>query len=130
MDLKYGLISADDHVQEHAEVWTGRMSRQKWGDRIPHVETQSDGTQLWKIDGVPVNAQAELQIAREELRRATSDAGERLKAMDAEGIDYSILYPTVAGLAGERFGAESPMPIWSSRACRRTTTGSSRNGRR
>jgi predicted TIM-barrel fold metal-dependent hydrolase len=102
MDLKYGLISADDHVQEHAEVWTGRMSRQKWGDRIPHVETQSDGTQLWRIDGVPVKAQA--QIAREELRSATYDAGERLKAMDAEGIDYSILYPTVAGLAGERFG--------------------------
>ena len=28
----------------------------------------------------------------------------RLKAMDAAGIDYSVLYPTVAGLAGETFG--------------------------
>lgn len=45
MDLKYGLISADDHVQEHGEVWTRRMSREKWGDRIPHLESQSDGSQ-------------------------------------------------------------------------------------
>ena len=29
---------------------------------------------------------------------------ERLKAMDSAGIDYSVLYPTVAGLAGETFG--------------------------
>src|SRR5262249_17689706 len=29
---------------------------------------------------------------------------ERLKAMDAAGIDYSVLYPSVAGLAGETFG--------------------------
>jgi predicted TIM-barrel fold metal-dependent hydrolase len=29
---------------------------------------------------------------------------ERLKMLDASGIDYSVLYPTVAGLAGEAFG--------------------------
>jgi uncharacterized protein len=104
MDLKYGLISADDHVQEHAEVWTRRMSKQKWGDRIPHVETQSDGTQLWKIDGVLAQGKAPLQVRWEELPRAAYDPGERVKAMDADGIDYSIVYPTVAGLAGERFG--------------------------
>ena len=37
MELKYGFISADDHVQEHPEVWTKRMSKAKWGERIPHV---------------------------------------------------------------------------------------------
>jgi predicted TIM-barrel fold metal-dependent hydrolase len=31
-------------------------------------------------------------------------AAERLKVMDSAGIDYSVLYPTVAGLAGETFG--------------------------
>jgi predicted TIM-barrel fold metal-dependent hydrolase len=30
--------------------------------------------------------------------------GERLTAMDVDGVDYSILYPTVAGRAGETFG--------------------------
>ena len=38
MELKYGLISVDDHVQEHPEVWTRRMSKAKWGNRIPQVE--------------------------------------------------------------------------------------------
>lgn len=31
-------------------------------------------------------------------------APERLKAMDIDAVDYSVLYPTVAGLAGEAFG--------------------------
>ena len=29
---------------------------------------------------------------------------ERLKAMDTDGVDYSVLYPTIGGMAGERFG--------------------------
>ena len=45
MELKFGFISADDHVQEHPEVWTSRMSKAKWGDRIPHLERQADGTE-------------------------------------------------------------------------------------
>lgn len=32
------------------------------------------------------------------------NARERLKAMDANGVDYSVLYPTIAGPAGETFG--------------------------
>ena len=51
MELKYGFISADDHVQEHPEVWTRRMSKAKWGDRIPHVERQTDGSERWMVDG-------------------------------------------------------------------------------
>ena len=51
MELKYGLISVDDHVQEHPEVWTQRLSQAKWGDRIPHVATQADGTECWMVDG-------------------------------------------------------------------------------
>src|SRR5215470_19437362 len=33
VELKYSLISVDDHVQEHPEVWTQRMSRATWGER-------------------------------------------------------------------------------------------------
>ncbi|HTE85757.1 MAG TPA: amidohydrolase family protein, partial [Dehalococcoidia bacterium] len=35
---------------------------------------------------------------------AASEPAERLKAMDVDGVDYSVLYPTVAGVAGETFG--------------------------
>ena len=116
MEPRYGFISADDHVQEHAEVWTSRMSKQKWGDRIPHVETLDDGTQHWMIDGAtldlagtafasPSTSNRAMGPTRwDELPRAAYDAGERLKVMDADGVDYSVLYPMVAGLAGERFG--------------------------
>ena len=52
MELKYGLISVDDHVQEHPEVWTQRMSRTQWGERMPHIVTQPDGTECWMVDGV------------------------------------------------------------------------------
>ncbi|MBM2806407.1 MAG: Amidohydrolase [Deltaproteobacteria bacterium] len=116
MDLKHGFISADDHVQEHANVWTTRLSKQKWGDRIPHIETQHDGAQHWIIDGAPIDLQegcrADSTTARRahhtvrwgEVPPAGSKPNERLQLMDADGVDYSILYPMVAGLAGERFG--------------------------
>ncbi len=43
------FISVDEHVQEHPELWTKRLSRARWGDRIPHIEknlqlAQSNGS--------------------------------------------------------------------------------------
>jgi predicted TIM-barrel fold metal-dependent hydrolase len=35
---------------------------------------------------------------------AVYDPKERLKAMDAAGMDYEVLYPTVAGVGGQSFG--------------------------
>ena len=40
----------------------------------------------------------------EEVPKAAYVPAERLRAMDADGIAYSVLYPTVAGAAGENFG--------------------------
>lgn len=116
MELKYGFISADDHVQEHPEVWTSRMSKQKWGGRIPHVEKQADGSESWVIDGrrvsLPGIALAGALMADRaqepkrwsDVPRMAFSAPERLKAMDLDGIDYSVLYPIVGGLAAETFG--------------------------
>jgi predicted TIM-barrel fold metal-dependent hydrolase len=116
MELKYGFISADDHVQEHPEVWTSRLSKQKWGERIPHVETQPDGCECWVIDGRPmplpgIARAGALMADRAQGPRRWSEvpgmafrATERLKAMDLDGVDYSVLYPIVGGLAGETFG--------------------------
>lgn len=116
MELKYGFISADDHVQEHPQVWTQRMSKATWGDRIPHVERRGDGTERWIVDGKPVDLEgvalagaAMPDRAREPQRwedvpAVAFDPAERLKAMDADGVDYSVLYPSVAGRAGETFG--------------------------
>jgi predicted TIM-barrel fold metal-dependent hydrolase len=116
MELKYGFISADDHVQEHPEVWTSRMSKSKWGERIPHIEEQRDGSEFWIVDGqrlslpgVAVAGALMTDRAREpqrwsEVPPMAFSPSERLEAMDCNGIDYSVLYPIVGGLAGETFG--------------------------
>src|SRR5215475_1321629 len=116
MELKYGFISADDHVQEHPEVWTQRMSKARWGDRIPHLERQADGTEQWVVDGQKVDlpgvalaGAAMPDRAREpqrweEVPKITYVPEERLTAMNVDGVDYSVFYPIVAGRAGETFG--------------------------
>ena len=116
MDIKYGLISVDDHVHEHTQVWTQRMSRSRWGDKVPHLESQPDGGDCWAVGGqkLPLSSLSDVGATLpdrstrlekwEEVPRAAYDPAERLKAMDADGVDYSVLYPTVAGLAGETFG--------------------------
>jgi len=115
MDLRYGLISVDDHVLEHPRVWEERLSRAKWGDRIPHVE-QSNGAEHWVVDGRTMPLTGRGSVGALLPDRASSpahwsdvppqayDPSERLIAMDVDGVDVSVLYPTVAGLAGETFG--------------------------
>jgi predicted TIM-barrel fold metal-dependent hydrolase len=116
MQLKYGLVSVDDHVQEPPDLWTERMSRSRWGERIPHIERAANGTDRWVVDthtlldGNAARSGALMADRNQEPRRwqevpaAAYRPPERLKAMDEAGIDYSVLYPTVAGLAGEAFG--------------------------
>jgi predicted TIM-barrel fold metal-dependent hydrolase len=116
MQLKYGLISVDDHIQEPPDLWTQRLSKNRWGDRIPHLERTGDGTEQWIVDGRlllegstarsgALMADRNREPTRwEEVPPAAYLPSERLKVMDTAGIDYSALYPTVAGLAGETFG--------------------------
>ena len=35
MSVAKGFVSADDHVQEPPDLWTERLSRSRFGDRIP-----------------------------------------------------------------------------------------------
>src|SRR6266571_4752849 len=37
MEIKYGLISADSHVVLDKDAFLRHMSRERWGDRIPHI---------------------------------------------------------------------------------------------
>ena len=117
MGLQYGFISADDHVQEHPDVWTRRLSKAKWGDRIPHISRSTDGSERWVVDGQPLDipgvavAGAAMPDRAVEPQRwadvpaVTYNPAERLKTMDVDGVDCSVLYPIVAGRAGETFGS-------------------------
>jgi uncharacterized protein len=114
MELRHGLISVDDHVQEPPDLWTSRLSRRRWGDRIPHLE-RSSGADRWVVDGqIALGGHAALAGALmrdrnhdparwDDVPPAAYRPADRLTAMDAAGVDASILYPTVAGLAGETF---------------------------
>lgn len=117
MSLRFGVISADDHVQEIADLWTSRLSKRKWGDRIPHIEKQSDGTERWVIDGKVKQANALAwtgALAEDRVQEpqswstvppASYEPSQRLVAMDTDGIDISVLYPSSAGFSGEAFAA-------------------------
>lgn len=116
MELNHGLISVDDHVQETPDLWTQRLSRSRWGDRIPHLAKRADGTEYWVVDGqdigLPGVALAGAAMPDRALEpqtweavpRLAYDPTARLQAMDVDGVDYSVLYPIVSGLAGETFG--------------------------
>jgi len=111
-----GLISVDDHVQEPPELWTQRLSKTRWGNRLPHLEKQSDGTQRWVVDGnaLPLSGvgltgalmddRTRVPQSWEEVPKAAYLPAERLRAIDADGVACSVLYPTVAGTSGENFG--------------------------
>jgi uncharacterized protein len=109
-----GLVSADDHVIEHPQVWTERLSHHRWGDRIPHVARDADGFDYWLVDGrrLPLmgsGSAAALMRDRAEPRKleevppAAYRPAERLKVMDSNRVERSVLYPSVAGIAGESF---------------------------
>ncbi len=116
MELTHGFISADDHVQEHPKVWIDRMSRAKWGDRIPHLERAPDASERWVVDGqrmglsgvalanAGMGDRAQEPKRWDDVPRMVHSAPERLQAMDVDGIDYSVLYPSASGVAGEVFG--------------------------
>ncbi|HEX6513758.1 MAG TPA: amidohydrolase family protein [Chloroflexota bacterium] len=104
------LISVDDHVQEPPDLWTKRL-----GSRGPRVERAAGGTERWLL-GDEVLAGGRLAQAAafmpdggeparwDQVPAAAYSPQARLEAMDAAGIEYSVLYPTVAGLAGQAFG--------------------------
>ena len=51
MEFKHGLISADDHVQEHPEVWTRACREQSGATGFPMWSACADGSDRWIVDG-------------------------------------------------------------------------------
>lgn len=115
MATELRFISVDEHIQETPDLWTSRLSKAKWGDRIPQIQQTVNG-ERWFVDGkeLPLNGVADCGAAMDERTQnpqrwadvplSVYDPKERLKAMDEAGIDAAVLYPTVAGAAGQTFG--------------------------
>ncbi len=115
------FISVDDHVLEPPDLWTSRLDAGRWGERIPQLVKNGDATEHWLIDGKvalggSVGQVGALMGDRNEEPKTWSEVPEeayvparRLQAMDAAAESHAVLYPTVAGMAGEAFaGIEDP----------------------
>jgi predicted TIM-barrel fold metal-dependent hydrolase len=105
------FVDADGHIVEHPTAMVEYAPR-KYRDRIWHVESDADGREWIVMNGhrEPANvyaAAAAAGFSREEKARAFAgqmryseipggayDAKSRLLALDADGIDVSVLYPT------------------------------------
>ncbi|HEY1400082.1 MAG TPA: hypothetical protein VF953_00750, partial [Terriglobales bacterium] len=93
----YTIIDADTHVTESADLWTSRAPA-SMRDRVPHIETDADGSQKWVVGGSRPLASAGMTATAgvgtfnnppktfEEMHPGAYNAKARLKYMDQMGI--------------------------------------------
>lgn len=101
--MKYSLISTDDHLVEMPDTWTSRMSKEKWGSNIPHLEETAVGLQ-WVVWGLPqsllvgpgvLGTTVEKTIPPrvwKDVPRIAYLPSERLKVMEQDGVDVHTFF--------------------------------------
>ena len=104
----YRVVSSDNHVYEPADLWTSRTET-RFKDRAPRIVREEDGD-WWIYDDQRVTGTAggsqvgmrfdepekqTLTTTFEEVRPGGYIPEEHIKDMDIDGIDVSIVYPTV-----------------------------------
>jgi predicted TIM-barrel fold metal-dependent hydrolase len=106
------LVDADAHVMEPSGVWVDRMDATKWGGLIPYYLAEDfDGKDSWYVGGVrraggsaifgcSAGFDPEELLARNwkytEGHAAAWDPNARVATLDSEGIDATVLYPSIA----------------------------------
>ena len=103
------IISGDDHVFEPVDLWTTRAET-RFKDRAPKVIRLEDGGDWWTCDGhlglgAFSGAQAGLRFEEPEKLSTVDDIAnvrpggfipeEHIKDMDIDGVEVSVLYPSV-----------------------------------
>ena len=104
----YRVISSDNHINEPEDLWTSR-AESKFKDRVPHIERMEKGD-YWMCDGFQViGAGSSGKVGTrfedpakmgggsriEETRLGGYIPEEHVKDLDLDGMDISIIYPTV-----------------------------------
>jgi predicted TIM-barrel fold metal-dependent hydrolase len=109
------LISVDDHVIEHADVWQDRLPA-RFREAGPRVERNEQGHDVWHFAGstfsnIGLNAVAGRKreefnmdpLRWEDMIPGCYDPAERVKDMDLDGIQAQLCFPSFAGFAGTKF---------------------------
>jgi predicted TIM-barrel fold metal-dependent hydrolase len=124
MAFQHKAISVDSHVQEKPNTWTSRMSKAKWGERIPHI-VEVDSTTMfgnqkesWLINNEITPSLAACQAVMpnrmttptrwSEVPACVYEAPERAKAMDLDGVSGCVFYPNVSTAFGIKFLGMQP----------------------
>ena len=106
------IVDADSHVMEPPDLWTSRMSSEKWGDLVPHVARHpKSGIDTWYIGERRASAVAKFAHGGwnefppafpptvPEVDPAAYDPHARLQRMDEYGISSQLLYPNLLGFS-------------------------------
>ncbi len=115
---KYFMVSADCHANEPWDYLQTRIEPQ-FVDRLPHVETDSDGeqwliTEGWRPQRVKTNTAASTMAAEDKVRAAAgADPRQRLLDHAADGVDVEIVFPNKGLLVWA-----TPDPVFSMAMCR------------
>ena len=113
MEMKHGLISSDSHGQLCKDAYTSRMSRAKWGDRIPrvievHEEKFDFPVERWIVNNeiqrgnvcncpTAMGNRGYYPQRWEEVPLEVYDPVNRLKALDRDRVDAEVLFPNGPG---------------------------------
>jgi predicted TIM-barrel fold metal-dependent hydrolase len=117
-EVKYTVISVDDHLVEPAHMFEGRLPA-NMAHLAPVVKEDEKGYQYWDFDGqrineVGMNAQAGrrrgtfgLEPFRfEHMRRGCWDIEARISDMDINGVWASLNFPSsISGFCGRVFSS-------------------------
>ena len=105
----YRIISSDNHVFEPPDLWTSRIDP-KFKGREPRVVRVDVDNERWFTDGIrgqmmTSGSQAGVRFENpetlstigtfEDVRPGGYVPEEHIKDLDIDGVDVSILYPTV-----------------------------------
>jgi predicted TIM-barrel fold metal-dependent hydrolase len=102
------IIDSDTHVIEPYDLWTSRLSTEKWGNLIPHVRFDEDSREeVWYFGDKKIYAAGlasgaswtefppdhPKKLADSPIRNY--DPVKRLEHMDEYGVKTQVLYPNI-----------------------------------
>jgi len=109
------LISVDDHVIEHANVWQDRLP-EKYKAAGPWVERNAAGADVWHFEdtiysNIGLNAVAGKSkeefglepLVWDDMIPGCYDPAARVRDMDTDGIQAQLCFPSMPGFAGTKF---------------------------